>query len=233
MSTGSGMLSLARKHIGEEYVNVQVPKSNSKWKGPWDCAEFMSWLVFQDAGILYGCLDNSANPAVADAYTGAWQRDSLSRGVRIPWQQAAATVGAIVLRYPPTPGTMGHIAISDGKGGTVEAKGAAFGVVADKIDGRRWDTGVLIPGVYYDNPGTLNLRPPKLIYREGEDGLDRDITKAIQNALRKLGFDPGPVDGIYGAKTAAAVAAFQASNGLVSDGEVGPQTATALKVKIG
>ena len=117
MSTGIGLLNLARAHIGERYVNVQVPKNNPNWKGPWDCAEFVSWLVFQDAGILYGCLDDAANPAVADAYTGAWQSDSLRRGIRVPIDEAAATVGGIVLRYPPQPGTMGHIAVCDGKSG--------------------------------------------------------------------------------------------------------------------
>ena len=64
MPTGSELLDLARRHIGEEYQNVRVPKNNANWRGPWDCAEFMSWLVFQCAGFLYGCLDNSAGPDV-------------------------------------------------------------------------------------------------------------------------------------------------------------------------
>lgn len=37
---------------------------------------------------------------------------------------------------------------------------------------------------------------------------------------------------IYGAKSAAAVAAFQRVNELVMDGEVGPQTAKALEVEL-
>jgi hypothetical protein len=41
-----------------------------------------------------------------------------------------------ILRYPPAPGKMGHIAICDGEGGTVEAKGHAYGVVADTVHGR-------------------------------------------------------------------------------------------------
>jgi N-acetylmuramoyl-L-alanine amidase len=187
---------------------------------------------FQDAGILYGCVNDTANPAVADAYTGAWQQDSLALWKRIPWEAASAAVGAFVLRYPPSPGTMGHIAICDGKGGTVGAKGTAFGVVKDTVNGRRWDTGVLIPGVYCDSPSPFKPTTPKIVYHEGATGLDPAITKDIQIALRKLNFDPGPVDGIYGAKTTAAVVAFQNTKGLVADGEVGPQTAAALKVKI-
>jgi N-acetylmuramoyl-L-alanine amidase len=42
MATGAGMVERARQHIGERYVNVLVPKNNADWKGPWDCAEFMS-----------------------------------------------------------------------------------------------------------------------------------------------------------------------------------------------
>jgi hypothetical protein len=232
MATGRGMLALARQHIGEKYVNVLVPKNNPNWHGPWDCAEFMSWLVFQDAGILYGCVDDKAAPAVADAYTGAWQTDSAKLGQRVPVAQAAATVGGMVLRYPPQPGTMGHIAICDGTGGTVEAKGTDFGVVADTVHGRRWDTGVLIPGVQYDPPGAINVTAPPKIYRQGAAGLDPNVVRAIQQALVAAGVDPGPVDGAYGPNTAVAVAAFQSMNGLVSDGEVGPQTAAKLGVNI-
>lgn len=233
MATGRGMLELARQHIGEQYVNVLVPKNNPNWHGPWDCAEFMSWLVFQDVNILYGCINDGANPAVADAYTGAWQRDSAQLGRRIPASQTAAIVGGIVLRFPPEPGLMGHIAICDGQGGTVEAKGHAFGVVADTVHGRRWDTGVLIPGAHYDtdiNP--INLVHPTKIYFIGGPDMDAKVVRDIQQALLAAGFDPGPIDGIYGAKTAAAVGAFQQVEGLVVDGEVGQQTSRALGVTL-
>ena len=123
MTDGEKMLDLAISRIGENYVNVCIPKNNPNWHGPWDCAEFMSWLVFQVGGFLYGCIDNNANPATVEAYTGAWETDARNRGLRVPWQQAAATVGGILLRYPPSPGSMGHIVVCDGLGGTVEAMG--------------------------------------------------------------------------------------------------------------
>lgn len=53
-------------------------------------------------------------------------------------------------------------------------------------------------------------------------------TRAIQTALRARGFDPGPVDGIMGRRTIAAIMAFQRANGLDVDGIVGPATAEAL-----
>ncbi|MEP3278321.1 MAG: N-acetylmuramidase domain-containing protein [Stappiaceae bacterium] len=50
----------------------------------------------------------------------------------------------------------------------------------------------------------------------------------IQRDLHVLGFDPGPVDGIAGKKTKAAILNFQADNGLVSDGLVGTITQEAI-----
>jgi len=231
MATGADMLTLAQTRIGEKYAHVQVPKNNPNWKGPWDCSEFMSWLVFQTAGILYGCLDDTANPAVAKAFTGAWQTDSAKRGNRIPTDQAAGTLGAMLLRYPPQ-GGMGHIVLCDGAGGTVEAMDTVHGLVASTVHGRRWDTGVLIPGVTYGTAGTVNVTAPPRIYRQGAGGLDPNVVRAIQQALIAAGLDPGPADGVYGANTTAAVAAFQDVNGLVGDGEVGPLTAAKLGVTI-
>ena len=231
MATGQAMLELARPHIGEEYQNVLVPKNNANWRGPWDCAEFMSWLVFQEAEFLYGCVDSDANPALVEAYTGAWKTDSARRGRRIPVNKAAAIVGGFLLRFPPAPGRMGHIAICDGQGGTVEAKSRAEGVVADTVRGRRWDTGVLVPGVTYNEDVVPLALGPIRVVRMGANN-DPQVVRNIQRALVDAGIDPGGVDGIYGPKTTAAVAAFQRVKGLVVDGEVGPQTAAALNIQL-
>ena len=53
-------------------------------------------------------------------------------------------------------------------------------------------------------------------------------TREIQLALQAKGFDPGPIDGVRGRMTIAAVKAFQAANSLVVDGIVGPRTSAAL-----
>jgi len=52
--------------------------------------------------------------------------------------------------------------------------------------------------------------------------------KSYQQALKSAGFDPGPIDGIRGPKTIAAVRAFQAAKGLAVDGVVGPKTTAAF-----
>jgi uncharacterized protein (TIGR02594 family) len=50
----------------------------------------------------------------------------------------------------------------------------------------------------------------------------------VQQALHAKGFDPGPHDGIRGRRTDMAIRKFQATNGLVVDGIVGPVTAKLL-----
>lgn len=53
-------------------------------------------------------------------------------------------------------------------------------------------------------------------------------TLDIQRRLKELGYNPGPIDGIPGRLTQAAVRAFQAWAGLEQDGIVGPLTLKSL-----
>lgn len=53
-------------------------------------------------------------------------------------------------------------------------------------------------------------------------------TADVQKALKAFGFDPGPIDGVRGRKTIAAIRAFQAARKLEIDGIAGPQTMSAL-----
>jgi hypothetical protein len=52
--------------------------------------------------------------------------------------------------------------------------------------------------------------------------------KALQRALKSLGYPVGKADGDYGPTTKAAVTAFQHAAGLTSDGVFGPKTLNAL-----
>jgi peptidoglycan hydrolase-like protein with peptidoglycan-binding domain len=57
-----------------------------------------------------------------------------------------------------------------------------------------------------------------------------DDVRSVQQALLAAGFDPGPIDSIYGPRTANQVARFQASRGLPSTGVVCGQTYVKLGV---
>src|ERR1700730_2476014 len=148
MASGRGLVERVRKHIGAEYRFVDVPKEEANWRGPGDCAEFISWLVYQEAGVLYGCDNNKGDPHKANAWTGHWKRDVEKGGIRSPVDKAAATVGGILLGFPPgVPGKYGHIVLSDGRGGTIEAMGRAYGVKAGKVAGRTWGAVAISVGI--------------------------------------------------------------------------------------
>ncbi len=56
-----------------------------------------------------------------------------------------------------------------------------------------------------------------------------DDVQALQERLLELGFDVGRIDGVFGARTAAALQGLQRDYGLVPDGTCGPATLRALK----
>ncbi|MEO9144167.1 MAG: peptidoglycan-binding domain-containing protein [Ginsengibacter sp.] len=231
--TGKEILNLGNKHLGEPYIlGSQVPKNNKSWKGPWDCAEFLSWIIFQVSGKLYGCNNDLGNPAVADAYTGYWRNDAERIGKIITVQQATRTPGAAILRVPAV-GLTGHIVISNGKGGTVEAHSHVDGVINSVVNGRRWDFGILVPWINYSLQPTINYVPPDYtIYRYTLPKMVGAKIGQIQRALKAAGFDPHGIDNIFGPDTLKAVEAFQQANHLVVDGEVGHNTAKDLGITL-
>jgi TPR repeat protein len=57
----------------------------------------------------------------------------------------------------------------------------------------------------------------------GESGFaDEPTVRYVQAALRQLGFDAGPVDGVMGPRTRRGIRAFQRAQGLQVDGELDP-----------
>ena len=85
---------------------------------------------------------------------------------------------------------------------------------------------VLSNGPKYD--GALTPEPRKLgerILREGDEGED---VEEMQQRLDWIGFHPGEIDGIFGAKTKMAVKDLQTRAGIEVDGEFGPDSYKAL-----
>ncbi len=60
-----------------------------------------------------------------------------------------------------------------------------------------------------------------------EDSRGEDV-KTLQEILKKLDYNPGPIDGWYAEKTERAVIRFQEDHNLYADGIVGPTTWNAL-----
>lgn len=79
-------------------------------------------------------------------------------------------------------------------------------------------------------PSTSPPAAPGQILRQGSHG---PAVEDLQLKLKAAGYDPGNIDGDYGAKTAAAVLAFQIDRpDLDDDGVAGPMTIGALNAAI-
>jgi peptidoglycan hydrolase-like protein with peptidoglycan-binding domain len=62
--------------------------------------------------------------------------------------------------------------------------------------------------------------------------MSKENVKQVQAALKSKGMDPGPEDGVLGAKTQQAIREFQKSNNLSVTGRIDDKTASALGVDV-
>ena len=93
------------------------------------------------------------------------------------------------------------------------------------VTGKEYSQSTSNPIIIPTNP--TNSTSSSGILRKGAIG---NAIKELQQKLIKLGYDCGPdgADGDFGKNTLAAVLKFQSEHNLVTDGEVGPLTLTAL-----
>lgn len=87
-----------------------------------------------------------------------------------------------------------------------------------------WTHYAIPAGLYGEEEIPVETIKPTL--RKGAKG---DLVKELQTRLSSLGCDCGAADGVFGAKTRSAVAAFQRARGLEPDGVCGPKTWAALE----
>ena len=79
--------------------------------------------------------------------------------------------------------------------------------------------------------GDVDAAPPQTLFRPYirlEKGDKGEAVKQLQAALAAAGYLDGAADGAFGAKTRAAVKAFQSAQGLAADGVAGHDVLTAL-----
>ncbi|HEY9686914.1 MAG TPA: peptidoglycan-binding protein [Coleofasciculaceae cyanobacterium] len=69
----------------------------------------------------------------------------------------------------------------------------------------------------------------RVLIKSGDSG---DAVRVIQDKLKRLGFDPGAMDGIYGGKTVNAVYSFQSAWGMKPTGVIDPPTLYALGYQV-
>jgi len=100
---------------------------------------------------------------------------------------------------------------------------AANGLTVDGIIGA--NTWAALRSSGSKSIATASVGTSRATVKKGSKGAD---VKALQTALNAIGYNCGAVDGDFGAKTDAAVRAFQRAKGLTVDGIVGPKTWAAL-----
>lgn len=103
----------------------------------------------------------------------------------------------------------------------------------DNIKGHRDFTQTQCPGDWlYRQLPRLRTEVRKRLDPSYQDYLREGATgpkvKELQQLLKAKGFNPGPIDGVFGSGTLKAVISFQKFNGLDADGVVGPLTWKAL-----
>mgnify|MGYP001766622831 CR=1 FL=1 len=236
MSLGTKIVELAAEHIGEAYKNVQIPMSDPNYHGPWDCAEFATWCVYQAS---QGAVILGYRPAEHEAYTGYWNEDALRLDLAISVEEAASTPGAMVLRVP-TSKVGGHIAICVGDGiHTIEAHSTAAGVgrfrVATTENGgkRHWDKGIRIPDDGAFKASIAAVASTSAVHLVPSDKpVYHPLIEKVQSALTTLGYS-NRGDGLFGPSLAGLIARFQTKNGLVSDARIGPETLAKIQTLSG
>ncbi len=60
----------------------------------------------------------------------------------------------------------------------------------------------------------------------------QEDVKSVQEALKNKGHDPGPIDGVMGARTQQALRAFQRAQNIQTSGQLDSSTASALGVTL-
>jgi len=233
MYEGHDIIDLTMTRIGQPYVlGAKVHLANANWSGPWDCAEFVSWGCYHAYRQVIAV--RPPNIQVGESYSGWWHEDTASSEHSVSVATAIGTPGAILVRRPGYAGMkIGHVAISRGDNTTIEAHSAKVGVaVREDANAREWSGGFLVPGVAYEKGSghSIKLSPPKKLLRLTSPYMRGSSVLKVQQALVEAGIDPGPLDGIFGNATAVAVAAFQASRGLLVDGAVGSETRKSLGI---
>lgn len=137
-------------------------------------------------------------------------RPTLRYGARGPsTQQLQALLTQAGFSTRGTDGVFGRNTLA-----AVKAFQRAKGLAAD---------GVVGPRTWAKLAASAPANRPAL--RAGQRG---SAVTALQNQLKRHGFSPGAADGDFGARTTAAVKAFQRAKGLTADGVVGPKTWSKL-----
>ena len=188
-----------------------------KWQGKlaFDCRGFTYWCLLQ-AGITI-----KGGGATSQYNTAA------------NWAQRGDTgdmPDLVCCVFQRRNGRMQHTGLHIGGGKVIHcSNGVQWGDTSDKA----WTHYAIPAGLYTAEEITAAGKPDtskpteSVVFNLRRGSKGADVTR-LQTALNSMGYDCGTADGIFGAKTEAAVRVFQQAKGLTVDGIAGKATQAAL-----
>ncbi len=243
--TAAGLAAYCAAQLGRPYwwgtfgntATAQLYyEKKAQYPGYYTAGDFMGQIgqrVHDCVGLVKGYLW-SAGPDSVPVYTP-------SQDVNVPGLYARCARRGPIGAMPEQPGVcvfmgdMSHVGVYAGGGEVIEARGHAWGVVKTKLRERGWRYWGMPDWIDYGDTAETGAAAPagkeetvmaeaKLLAR----GAGGSPVRKLQILLNGLGFDCGEADGVFGARTDAALRAFQKDAGLSPDGVAGARTWTAL-----
>ena len=182
--------------------------------------------IFDCRGFTYYCLKEAGAVTLAGGGCSS-QYNHNPNWVQKGEIKDMPNVVCCVFQYNKSTGKMAHTGLHIGDGDIIHC---SVNVQTGSVSDKAW-THYAIPVGLYDDKEIKNAGEVKVMrtVKKGSKGTD---VQQLQTMLKALGYDCGLADGAFGAKTDAAVRAFQQKEGLLVDGIVGKQTWTLLESRV-
>ena len=233
--TPQGVVAWALTQKGDPYILGAKASASESNPSAFDCSGLVSWACGR-AGVPF-------SGSAYGLFSGCKRAGKL-----ISVGEALRTPGALlfVAKCAACGGGNGnHVAISQGNGLTIEARGRAYGVGEFPANRKTWTHGGLIPGLNYANRSTVSmpemdgnmlaqflqavfLQTKFCSNVELKRGVKaEECVNIVQIRLKALGYSVD-VNGTFDRATQASVQKFQKRSKLKPDGVVDKDTWKAL-----
>lgn len=213
-SKAEKIVELAKERLGCPY-KLGASGEVIKGKQTFDCRGFTWWLLKQVGSQISQVGATTQYNTVSD-----W----VERGLITDMPDI---VCCVFMHDKTTAGKMSHTGMHIGGGQIIHCTSNG-GVKYGDTSNKSWTHYAIPKGIY--SAEEIERAKGKMT-RTLKAGCSGDDVAELQKALKSFGYDCGSADGVFGAKTTAAVVGFQRDNGLTIDGIVGQKTKAAIDAK--
>ena len=193
-------------------------------KSSCDGCKYQGKLAFDCRGFVHYVLKAAGIEITGQAVGTQWSGSNWAEKGDI-----AAMPDLIAAVFIKKSGKWQHVGLHLGGGRIIHCSGE---VKEDHVGGERAWTHYAIPlGLYTAEEIKKAHAEGGKFMRSLKKGAQGEDVRALQEMLNQLGYNAGTADGIFGAKTEAAVKRLQADFNLTVDGIAGPQTLELLAAR--